>query len=111
MQTDNKILDDLARLGQGAFGALHGMKEEVENLVRQRMESMLVDMDLVTREEYEVVRDMAAAAREENAELSAKITELEAQVAKLQKAPAKKPATPKPAAKKTAPKTAGKTAK
>ena len=77
MQTDNKFFDDLAKLGQSAVGTLHGVKGEVEAMIRARMEHVLQDMDLVTREEFDVVRDMAKAARAENSELTKKITALE----------------------------------
>ncbi|WP_417317417.1 accessory factor UbiK family protein [Emcibacter sp.] len=85
VQTDNKFFDDLARLGQSAAGTLHGMKQEVENLVRQRLETVLMDMELVTREEFEVVRELAAEARRQNEELAGKVGELEAKIAKLEK--------------------------
>ena len=77
MQTDNKFFDDLAKLGQSAAGTLHGMKAEVEGIIRARMEYFLADMDLVTREEFEVVREMAISARAENLKLEKKIAELE----------------------------------
>lgn len=77
VQTDNKFFDDLAKLGQSAVGTLHGVKGEVEAMIRARMEHVLQDMDLVTREEFDVVRDMAKAARAENSELTQKITALE----------------------------------
>lgn len=77
MQTDKKFFDDLAKLGQSAAGTLHGMKTEVEALVRSRMEHLLNHMDLVTREEFDVVRDMAKEARAQNAKLEQKIIELE----------------------------------
>ncbi|GEM_PF-4586232 len=85
VQTDNKILDDLARLGQSAAGTFHGIKTEVEHLVRQRLENMLCHMDLVSREEYEVVREMAATAREENERLAARLEELEQKISQLEK--------------------------
>ena len=85
VQTDNKFFDDLARLGQSAAGTLHGMKQEVENLVRQRLETILMDMDLVTREEFEVVRELATEARRQNGELAGKVEALEAKIAKLEK--------------------------
>ncbi len=52
MQTDNRLLDDLSRLATGALGTLQGAKQEVEALVRQRLERMLADLDLVSREEF-----------------------------------------------------------
>ena len=63
MQVDNRFLDDLARVANGAVGALSGVREEVEAMVRQRAERLLADMDLVTREEFEAVKAVAAKAR------------------------------------------------
>ena len=85
MQSDNKILSDLARLGQSAAGTIHGVKSEVENQVKTRLDSVLMDMDLVTREEFEVVREMAVAARAENAELHETIDALKKEVNALKK--------------------------
>lgn len=77
MQTDNKFFDDLAKLGQSAAGTLHGVKGEVEAMIRTRLEHALRDMDMVTREEFDVVRDMVKQARAENAVLEKKIAVLE----------------------------------
>lgn len=66
MQTDNRLLDDLARIASGAVGALQGVKGEVEQAFRARLEQALDGMELVNREEFEAVKAMAAAAREEN---------------------------------------------
>lgn len=85
MQSDNKILSDLARLGQSAAGTIHGVKSEVENQVKTRLESVLMDMDLVTREEFEVVREMAVAARAENAELHETLDALKKEINALKK--------------------------
>lgn len=85
MQSDNKLLSDLARLGQSAAGTIHGVKSEVEGQVKNRLESLLMDMDLVSREEYEVVREMAVAAREENAELMTRLEKLEKELSALKK--------------------------
>ena len=81
MQTDNPILDDLAKLAGGAAGAVHGMKREIEAAVKTRIERMIADLDLVSREEFEVVRDMARLARQENESLQKKIGQLEARLA------------------------------
>ncbi|MGB0785236.1 MAG: accessory factor UbiK family protein [Alphaproteobacteria bacterium] len=78
MQTDNRFFDDLARAAGGAMGALNGMKSEVETLFQQRMERAMADMNLVTREEFEIVQAMASKAREENEALEARLSELEA---------------------------------
>lgn len=81
MQTDNPILDDLAKLAGGAAGAVHGMKREIEAAVKTRIERMISDLDLVSREEFEVVHDMARLARQENESLQKKIEQLEARLA------------------------------
>lgn len=107
MHTDNRILDDLSKLATGAVGALQGAKQEVEALVRQRVERVLADLDLVQREEFEAVRDMARKAREENEALTKRIEELEKKLsaakAPARKAPARR-AAGKTTAKKAAPK-------
>lgn len=77
MQTDNKFFDDLAKLGQSAVGTLHGVKGEAEAALRARLEQVLLGMDLVSREEFEVVRDMAKEARAQNDLLLKKINLLE----------------------------------
>lgn len=81
MQTQYRLFDDLARLANGAAGTLAGARSEVETLVKQRMESVLADMDVVPREEFEVVREMARVAREENEELKKRLDALEAKLA------------------------------
>ncbi len=88
MQTDNRILDDIARLTSGMMGVAAGMRGEVEGVIKARLQALLADMDLVPREEFEVVRDLAVKAREENEALAARVAALEEAVAALQK-PAK----------------------
>ena len=78
MQSRNRILDDISQLMTNAAGVAQGVKDEAETAFRQRMERWLADMDLVTREEFDVVRDMAVKAREENEALKARIEALEA---------------------------------
>jgi BMFP domain-containing protein YqiC len=80
MQTQNRILDDLARVAASAVGAVQGARQEVEAAVRARLEKMLADMDLVTRDEFEVVKAMAEKAREENERLTERLAALEAQL-------------------------------
>ncbi len=80
MQTDNPFLDDLAKLATGAAGTLHGVKQELEGTLKAKIERIAADMDLVSREEFEVVKDMAQKARMENEELKAKLAELEAKL-------------------------------
>lgn len=83
-QTTNRFLDDIAKLMTDAAGVAQGFGREVETAVRARAESFVGDMDLVKREDYEVVRDMAAAARTENEALKARLDALEARVVKLE---------------------------
>ena len=85
MQVDNRFLDDLARVANGAVGALSGVREEVEAMVRQRAERLLADMDLVTREEFEAVKAVAAKARLEQEALGDRVATLESALAELQK--------------------------
>jgi BMFP domain-containing protein YqiC len=80
MQTQNRILDDLARVAASAVGAVQGARQEVEAAIRARLEKMLADMDLVTRDEFEVVKAMAEKAREENERLTERLAALEAQL-------------------------------
>ncbi len=97
MQTTNRILDDMAKVASGAVSAVTGLKGDAEGVLRRQMEKLLADMDLVTREEFEAVKAMAANARAEQEKLQARVSELEGQL-KGQK-PTKKPAAKKPAAK------------
>ena len=81
MQTRSKLFDDLSQLMTNAAGVAQGMREEAETVVRGRIERFLADSDLVTREEFEAVRDMAQKAREENAAMAARIAAPEAALA------------------------------
>lgn len=83
MQTTNKLLDDLARVASGALGVAAGMRDEVENAMRQRFARVLGDLDLVTREEFEAVKAMAAKARSEEEALKLRLAKLEEQVGQL----------------------------
>jgi len=98
MQTTGRVFDDIARVASGAAGALSGVREEIEGLIKHRLERMVSEMDLVTREEFEAVKAVAAKARTEQEHLEAKVAELEAALAASQK-----PAKPRksPASKKT----------
>ena len=77
MQTRNRLLDDLARVANGAVGVATGMREEIEALVQQRVERVLGRLNLVTREEFEAVKAMAARARSEQEALEERIHDLE----------------------------------
>ena len=77
MQTENRLLDDLARMANGALNTLSGLREEIENRVRERVERMLADMDMVPREEFEAVKAMAQKARAEQEDLATRVADLE----------------------------------
>ena len=72
----NKLLDDLTGLATGIGIAAQGVREEVEQAMRSRIDAILSENNMVTREEFEAVRDMAVAAREENAALRAELDAL-----------------------------------
>jgi BMFP domain-containing protein YqiC len=96
MQSDNRIFDDFVKFVNGAAGTMAGMAREGESAARERFKTFVGGMDFVTRDEFEAVKAMAAAARDENDTLRARIEALEA---KLGAAPAAaKPAKPKKAA-------------
>ena len=81
MQTENRFLDDLARAASGALGALSGVRTEVEAQIKSRLEAWLKSQEIVTREEFEAVKAMAAKARLENESLAARVAELERKLA------------------------------
>jgi BMFP domain-containing protein YqiC len=76
-QTNNRLLDEMARLMNDAAGVAEGARREVQTFMRSQAERILRDMDVVTREEHEAVKEMAARAREENERLSARLAEVE----------------------------------
>ena len=79
MQTRDRLFDDAARIAGGAVGALAGVKREIETLVRQQLERMLSSLDLVTRDEFDAVKEMAVKARSEQEELANRLLSLEKQ--------------------------------
>jgi len=81
MQTQNRFFDDLARVAAGAMGALSGMRSEVETRIREQLERVLAGMDLVSRDEFEAVKAMAAKARSEQEDLQKRVAGLESQLA------------------------------
>jgi BMFP domain-containing protein YqiC len=89
MQSQNRFFDDLARVANGAMGALSGVRGDIEARFRDQLERVLAGMDLVTREEFEAVKAMAAKAREEQEELQRRVAALESQLAEERKAPAR----------------------
>ena len=82
-QTTNRFLDELSKLLTDAAGAAQGMRREVETLMKAQGERILRDMDVVQREEFEAVKEMAAKARDENERLSARVAELESELIRL----------------------------
>jgi len=80
MQTDNPFLDGMAKLFTDAAGAAQSLRGEIDGFVRQRLEKLVADMNLVPREEFEAVKAMAAKARAENDSLSARLAALEARL-------------------------------
>ncbi len=113
MQTSNRILDDLARVANGAISTLVGIKNEIDALVRQRIERLLNDADVVPREEFDAVKAMAAKARTEQERLEIRIAGLEAKLGVKPAAGTAKPAARarKSAARKKKPATAKTTAR
>lgn len=81
MQSENKVVDDVAKLTTGALGVLSGMRDEVEAAMRARFDRWLVGLDLVRRDEFEAVKTMAAKARAENEALAARLDALESKPA------------------------------
>ena len=85
MQTGKRVLDDLARVASGAAGAAGAVRDEMESMVRDRLQSLLDSMDLVRREDFEAVQEMAQNARMEQERLEARVAALEARLAETGK--------------------------
>jgi BMFP domain-containing protein YqiC len=79
-QTSNRFFDDLSRLMTDAAGLADGARREAQTFARSQLERMMAGMDLVSREEFEALRDMAAKARDENEKLAARVAALEAKL-------------------------------
>ena len=77
MQTDNRLLDGMARFFTNAAGAAQAFKAEMETMMKARFERLVADLDFVPREEFDAVKAMAAKARTENEALAARIKALE----------------------------------
>jgi BMFP domain-containing protein YqiC len=108
MQTQNRLLDDLARVASSALGVAAGMRSEVEARLREQFERVLAQFELVSREEFEAVKAMAIKAREEQEILAERMAKLEAAVGGQAEAakPRKRAATKKAGAKRPAKKKA-----
>ncbi len=80
MQSQNRFLDDLAKMANGALATFVGVKDEIQAMVRQQVERMMASVDTVPREEFEAVKAMAAKARSEQERLEKRVAALEAKL-------------------------------
>jgi len=80
MQTDNRFLDDLAKVASSALGSVSGVRHEVEVRIQQQLEKLLARMNLVSREEFDAMKAVAQAAREAQIKLEARVVALEARL-------------------------------
>ncbi|MBZ6078190.1 accessory factor UbiK family protein [Microvirga puerhi] len=79
-QSSNRLFDELARLATDAAGAAQGVRREMEAVVKGQIERFIQDMDVATREEVEVLREMVVAIRAENEKLAVRVATLEAKL-------------------------------
>ena len=84
MQTRNRLLDDIAKVANSAAGTFAGVKGEIENLIRHRVESLMADMNMVNRDEFNAVKAMVAKSRSEQESLERKVKLLQAQIKKTE---------------------------
>ena len=80
MQTSNRLLDDLAKVAGGAASSFSGLKNEMENMIRQQMQRLLSDADVVPRDEFDAIKAVAIKARQEQEKLEKRLSALEAQL-------------------------------
>jgi BMFP domain-containing protein YqiC len=78
--SQNQVFDDFARLMADASELAQGVRREAETAMKSQLERLLAAMDVVTREEFEAVKQMAARARDDNKELSQRVAALEAAI-------------------------------
>jgi BMFP domain-containing protein YqiC len=88
MQSENRLFDDFVKVMNGAAGTLAGMTREAEGAFRERMREWVGGLDMVSRDEFEAVKAIAVAAREENHALKARLDAIEAFGAAAKRAPA-----------------------
>ena len=79
MPPENRLFEDFARVASGALGAAAGLRNEIEAMIRQRVERLAADLNLVSREEFEAVRTLAERARAEQEALSAELAAIKAE--------------------------------
>ena len=99
-QGPSRIFDEFAKLMTDAAGVAQGAKREVEGAIKGQAERFMDQMDLVQRDEFEAVKEMASKARLENEALRKELEELKAMMKPAKKAPARKPAAKKATPKK-----------
>lgn len=80
MQGSNRLFDDFARLMTDAAGAAQGVRREAETVFKAQVERLIRDMDIASREELDVLRDLVSALRSQNDALAARVTALEARL-------------------------------
>ena len=97
-QTTSRFFDEIARLMTDAAGVANGVRKEVDSVVRSQAERILNDLDVVSREEFDAVKEMAQKARLENDALAKRIAALEASTKAAPRKPAAKRAKPAPKA-------------
>ena len=93
-QTSNRIFDELARLMNDAAGVASGVRREFDALFRSQADRVLRELDLVRRDEFEAVKEMARLAREQNEALEARMAALEARLADNAWPPRTQPGAP-----------------
>jgi BMFP domain-containing protein YqiC len=79
-QTNNRFFDEVARLMNDAAGVATGVRREFDTLLKTQAERVLRELDVVQREDFEAVKEMARIAREENEALKARVAVLEAKL-------------------------------
>ncbi len=77
MQNQNRIFDDMAKVAGGALSALTALKQDIEGMIRDRMDRFMAEANYVRRDEFEAVKAVAVAARSEQEQLSARLDALE----------------------------------
>ena len=84
-----RVLDEVAKMLSSAAGAAQGVRDEIDSLIRSQLDRLVNDMQLVRREEFDVVKEMARKARLEAEELKARVATLEKKLAAKKKTPKK----------------------
>lgn len=95
MQSENRLFDDFVKMVNGVAGTFAGMGREAEASAREKFREWMAGSDFVGRDEFEVVKAMAAAARDENEVLNGRIAALEAKIAGRAAGTSKRGATPR----------------